>query len=100
MSPSSAHCAREPCRVSWWVDVCSVIRQASVGFSVQPCRIKGDIGQPDDGDSAPLTHCVRLLAASFLLTGERNGKGGGRCGDGSPGFRPGRPVGPGGERGW
>ncbi|XP_036183467.1 huntingtin isoform X5 [Myotis myotis] len=38
----------------------------------KPCRIRGDIGQPDDDDSAPLTHCVRLLSASFLLTGERN----------------------------
>ncbi|XP_019513502.1 PREDICTED: huntingtin isoform X6 [Hipposideros armiger] len=38
----------------------------------KPCRIKGDIGQPTDEDSAPLVHCVRLLSASFLLTGERN----------------------------
>ncbi|XP_015417051.1 PREDICTED: huntingtin [Myotis davidii] len=38
----------------------------------KPRRIRGDIGQPDDDDSAPLTHCVRLLSASFLLTGERN----------------------------
>ncbi|XP_070256233.1 huntingtin isoform X2 [Myotis yumanensis] len=38
----------------------------------KPCRIRGDIGQPDDDDAAPLTHCVRLLSASFLLTGERN----------------------------
>ncbi|KAM8804110.1 huntingtin [Rhynchonycteris naso] len=38
----------------------------------KPCRIKGDIGQPTDGDSAPLVHCVRLLSASFLLTGEKN----------------------------
>ncbi|KAF6371843.1 huntingtin [Rhinolophus ferrumequinum] len=38
----------------------------------KPCRIKGDIGQPTDNDSAPLIHCVRLLSASFLLTGERN----------------------------
>lgn len=35
------------------------------------CRIKGDIGQPNDDDSAPLVHCVRLLSASFLLTGEK-----------------------------
>lgn len=42
----------------------------------QPCRIKGDIGQSTDDDSAPLVHCVRLLSASFLLTGERNGKSG------------------------
>lgn len=37
----------------------------------KPCRIKGDIGQPNDDDSAPLVHCVRLLSASFLLTGEK-----------------------------
>uniref|UniRef100_A0A670JRY6 Huntingtin n=1 Tax=Podarcis muralis TaxID=64176 RepID=A0A670JRY6_PODMU len=34
-------------------------------------RIKGDIGCYTDGDAAPLVHCVRLLAASFLLTGEK-----------------------------
>ncbi|XP_066242929.1 huntingtin isoform X4 [Saccopteryx leptura] len=38
----------------------------------KPCRIKGNIGQPADEDSAPLVHCVRLLSASFLLTGEKN----------------------------
>ncbi|XP_060044468.1 huntingtin isoform X2 [Erinaceus europaeus] len=38
----------------------------------RPCRIKGDIGQPTDSDSAPLLHCVRLLSASFLLTGEKS----------------------------
>ncbi|KAG8508650.1 LOW QUALITY PROTEIN: Huntingtin [Galemys pyrenaicus] len=38
----------------------------------KPCRIKGDIGQATDAGSAPLVHCVRLLSASFLLTGERN----------------------------
>uniref|UniRef100_A0A8C6R2D9 Huntingtin n=1 Tax=Nannospalax galili TaxID=1026970 RepID=A0A8C6R2D9_NANGA len=37
----------------------------------KPCRIKGDIGQSTDDDSAPLVHCVRLLSASFLLTGEK-----------------------------
>lgn len=37
----------------------------------KPCRIKGDIGQPTDSDSVPLIHCVRLLSASFLLTGEK-----------------------------
>ncbi|XP_031196973.1 huntingtin isoform X2 [Mastomys coucha] len=37
----------------------------------KPCRIKGDIGHPNDDDSAPLVHCVRLLSASFLLTGEK-----------------------------
>uniref|UniRef100_A0A8C6HUQ4 Huntingtin n=1 Tax=Mus spicilegus TaxID=10103 RepID=A0A8C6HUQ4_MUSSI len=37
----------------------------------KPCRIKGDVGQPNDDDSAPLVHCVRLLSASFLLTGEK-----------------------------
>nr|XP_056711144.1 huntingtin [Euleptes europaea] len=34
-------------------------------------RIKGDIGHYTDGNAAPLVHCVRLLAASFLLTGEK-----------------------------
>lgn len=43
-------------------------------FLFQPCRIKGDIGQSSDEDSAPLVHCVRLLSASFLLTGEKHGK--------------------------
>uniref|UniRef100_A0A4W2FFD3 Huntingtin n=1 Tax=Bos indicus x Bos taurus TaxID=30522 RepID=A0A4W2FFD3_BOBOX len=38
----------------------------------KPCRVKGDIGQSTDEDSAPLVHCVRLLSASFLLTGEKN----------------------------
>ncbi|XP_006875391.1 PREDICTED: huntingtin [Chrysochloris asiatica] len=38
----------------------------------KPCRIKGDIGQSADDDAAPLVHCVRLLSASFLLTGEKN----------------------------
>ncbi|XP_036083329.1 huntingtin isoform X3 [Rousettus aegyptiacus] len=38
----------------------------------KPCRIKGDIGQSTDDDAAPLVHCVRLLSASFLLTGEKN----------------------------
>ncbi|KAM4854776.1 huntingtin [Thomomys bottae] len=38
----------------------------------KPCRIKGDIGHSTDDDSAPLVHCVRLLSASFLLTGEKN----------------------------
>ncbi|XP_039217435.1 huntingtin isoform X2 [Crotalus tigris] len=34
-------------------------------------RIKGDIGGYQDGSAAPLVHCVRLLSASFLLTGEK-----------------------------
>ncbi|XP_061440675.1 huntingtin [Rhineura floridana] len=34
-------------------------------------RIKGDIGYYTDGNAAPLVHCVRLLSASFLLTGEK-----------------------------
>ncbi|XP_044273862.1 huntingtin isoform X3 [Varanus komodoensis] len=34
-------------------------------------RIKGDIGCYNDGNAAPLVHCVRLLSASFLLTGEK-----------------------------
>ncbi|XP_051654257.1 huntingtin isoform X3 [Manacus candei] len=37
----------------------------------KPSRVKGDIGHYTDGDSAPLVHCVRLLSASFLLTGEK-----------------------------
>uniref|UniRef100_A0A8C8S588 Huntingtin n=1 Tax=Pelusios castaneus TaxID=367368 RepID=A0A8C8S588_9SAUR len=37
----------------------------------KPSRIKGDIGHYTDGSSAPLVHCVRLLSASFLLTGEK-----------------------------
>ncbi|NXE23880.1 HD protein, partial [Ardeotis kori] len=37
----------------------------------KPSRVKGDIGHYTDGNSAPLVHCVRLLSASFLLTGER-----------------------------
>ncbi|XP_042325579.1 huntingtin [Sceloporus undulatus] len=34
-------------------------------------RIKGDIGSYTDENAAPLVHCVRLLSASFLLTGEK-----------------------------
>ncbi|XP_077157717.1 huntingtin isoform X3 [Paroedura picta] len=34
-------------------------------------RIKGDIGHSTDRSAAPLVHCVRLLSASFLLTGEK-----------------------------
>ncbi|XP_045429955.1 huntingtin isoform X2 [Pipistrellus kuhlii] len=45
---------------------------ADPGDQDKPCRLRGDIGRPDDGDSAPLTHCIRLLAASFLLKGERH----------------------------
>lgn len=37
----------------------------------KPSRVKGDIGHYTDGNSAPLVHCVRLLSASFLLTGEK-----------------------------
>ncbi|XP_053357677.1 huntingtin isoform X2 [Clarias gariepinus] len=36
-------------------------------------RIKGDIGHYTDPAEAPLVHCVRLLSASFLLSGQRNG---------------------------
>ncbi|XP_052401425.1 huntingtin isoform X2 [Carassius gibelio] len=39
----------------------------------KPSRIKGDIGHYSDPKEEPLVHCVRLLAASFLLTGQRNG---------------------------
>ncbi|KAM4051263.1 huntingtin isoform 3-T3 [Anomaloglossus baeobatrachus] len=37
----------------------------------KPSRIKGDIGHYTDEDAAPLVHCVRLLSASFLLTGQK-----------------------------
>ncbi|XP_075713523.1 huntingtin isoform X2 [Rhinoderma darwinii] len=37
----------------------------------KPSRIKGDIGHYTDDDAAPLIHCVRLLSASFLLTGQK-----------------------------
>lgn len=40
----------------------------------QPSRIKGPIGHYTDQGVEPLVHCVRLLAASFLLTGQKNGK--------------------------
>uniref|UniRef100_A0A672KV16 Huntingtin n=1 Tax=Sinocyclocheilus grahami TaxID=75366 RepID=A0A672KV16_SINGR len=39
----------------------------------KPSRIKGDIGHYTDSKKEPLVHCVRLLAASFLLTFQRNG---------------------------
>ncbi|XP_057187145.1 huntingtin isoform X2 [Triplophysa rosa] len=39
----------------------------------KPSRIKGEIGHYTDPKEEPLVHCVRLLAASFLLTGQRNG---------------------------
>ncbi|XP_067297352.1 huntingtin isoform X3 [Pseudorasbora parva] len=39
----------------------------------KPSRIKGEIGHYTDLKEEPLVHCVRLLAASFLLTGQRNG---------------------------
>uniref|UniRef100_A0A673TZ91 Huntingtin n=1 Tax=Suricata suricatta TaxID=37032 RepID=A0A673TZ91_SURSU len=45
---------------------------AEVDQESKPCRVRGDIGQSTDDDSAPLVHCVRLLSASFLLTGEKN----------------------------
>uniref|UniRef100_A0A8C5LPB9 Huntingtin n=1 Tax=Leptobrachium leishanense TaxID=445787 RepID=A0A8C5LPB9_9ANUR len=38
----------------------------------KPSRIKGDVGHYTDRDAAPLIHCVRLLSASFLLTGQKN----------------------------
>ncbi|KAM4708326.1 huntingtin [Discoglossus pictus] len=38
----------------------------------KPSRIKGDIGHYTDRNVAPLTHCVRLLSASFLLTGQKS----------------------------
>ncbi|XP_068606729.1 huntingtin [Brachionichthys hirsutus] len=39
----------------------------------KPLRIKGPIGHYTDQGVEPLVHCVRLLAASFLLTGQKNG---------------------------
>ncbi|XP_078146486.1 huntingtin isoform X1 [Centroberyx gerrardi] len=39
----------------------------------KPSRIKGPIGHYTDQEAEPLVHCVRLLAASFLLTGQKNG---------------------------
>nr|XP_046259998.1 huntingtin isoform X3 [Scatophagus argus] len=39
----------------------------------KPSRIKGPIGHYTDREMEPLVHCVRLLAASFLLTGQKNG---------------------------
>ncbi|KAK2815696.1 hypothetical protein Q5P01_026163 [Channa striata] len=39
----------------------------------KPSRIKGPIGHYTDKEVEPLVHCVRLLAASFLLTGRKNG---------------------------
>ncbi|KAM3623028.1 uncharacterized protein V6R79_006105 [Siganus canaliculatus] len=39
----------------------------------KPSRIRGPIGHYTDQGAEPLVHCVRLLAASFLLTGQKNG---------------------------
>ncbi|KAK1791163.1 hypothetical protein P4O66_002190 [Electrophorus voltai] len=39
----------------------------------KPSRIKGEIGHYTAPAEAPLVHCIRLLSASFLLTGYRNG---------------------------
>ncbi|XP_029997487.1 huntingtin isoform X4 [Sphaeramia orbicularis] len=39
----------------------------------KPSRIKGPIGHYTDQGVEPLVHCVRLLAASFLLSGQKNG---------------------------
>uniref|UniRef100_A0A1A7XTR7 Huntingtin n=2 Tax=Iconisemion striatum TaxID=60296 RepID=A0A1A7XTR7_9TELE len=38
----------------------------------KPSRIKGLIGHYTDQQVEPLVHCVRLLAASFLLSGQKN----------------------------
>ncbi|XP_077136171.1 huntingtin isoform X3 [Ranitomeya variabilis] len=40
-------------------------------MEIKLSRIKGDIGHYTDADAAPLIHCVRLLSASFLLTGQK-----------------------------
>uniref|UniRef100_A0A4W3JTK9 Huntingtin n=1 Tax=Callorhinchus milii TaxID=7868 RepID=A0A4W3JTK9_CALMI len=45
----------------------------SADLEIKPCRIKGDIGHYTDENAAPLIHCVRLLTASFLLTGQKKG---------------------------
>ncbi|XP_072319507.1 huntingtin isoform X7 [Eucyclogobius newberryi] len=39
----------------------------------KPSRIKGPIGHYTDQEKEPLVHCVRLLAASFLLNGQKKG---------------------------
>ncbi|XP_023685417.2 huntingtin isoform X3 [Paramormyrops kingsleyae] len=39
----------------------------------KPSRIKGEIGHYTDPRAEPLVHCVRLLSASFLLTGQKDG---------------------------
>ncbi|XP_061130026.1 huntingtin isoform X3 [Syngnathus typhle] len=39
----------------------------------KPSSINGPIGHYTDQGAEPLVHCVRLLAASFLLTGQKNG---------------------------
>ncbi|XP_064782852.1 huntingtin-like [Oncorhynchus masou masou] len=39
----------------------------------KPSRIRGPIGHYTDQGAEPLVHCVRLLSASFLLTGQKNG---------------------------
>lgn len=39
----------------------------------KPSRIKGPIGHYTDQGAEPLVHCIRLLAASFLLTGQKKG---------------------------
>uniref|UniRef100_A0A8C5BH89 Huntingtin n=1 Tax=Gadus morhua TaxID=8049 RepID=A0A8C5BH89_GADMO len=39
----------------------------------KPSRIKGPIGHYTDQGAEPLVHCVRLLSASFLLTGQKKG---------------------------
>ncbi|XP_069797989.1 huntingtin isoform X3 [Narcine bancroftii] len=45
----------------------------SADLENKPCRIKGEIGHYTDENAAPLVHCVRLLSASFLLTGQKDG---------------------------
>ncbi|XP_077426771.1 huntingtin isoform X2 [Vanacampus margaritifer] len=40
---------------------------------IKPSSINGPIGHYTDQGAEPLMHCVRLLAASFLLTGQKNG---------------------------
>ncbi|KAG7458857.1 hypothetical protein MATL_G00225080 [Megalops atlanticus] len=39
----------------------------------KPSRIKGEIGHYTDHKTEPLVHCMRLLSASFLLTGQKDG---------------------------
>ncbi|XP_078717925.1 huntingtin isoform X2 [Lampetra fluviatilis] len=45
----------------------------------KPLVIKGIVGEMTDEDTPPIIHCVRLISASFLLTGTPNGLVSDRC---------------------